>query len=287
METVTIKGKKVKAVSPEGVVATLKLADVLDAVAPRGIDTFDVVLPDGVKAVLPGKNGVIVVHQTPPRVCGLRWIAKDSGELFGPGTDYMEVRVALPYLVVLAYFERSAAGRLCLSNTNECFFRNHPLKSLSDELLYPGLLNCSRFDSHAGRPLSWICTAKLDRRPLAREPDPSRRIERSLKALLGHLRETGFNLSSEHHEGGSWWGATVEAEVDPRVASIEAWQEATRADPLFALEVPWLRTGMSVGEIVTRMTTLQKGGRAPIATSGDLARIVFNRRRGGSGKAES
>jgi hypothetical protein len=26
---------------------------------------------------------------------------------------------------------------------NECFFRNEPLRSLDDELLYPALLNCS------------------------------------------------------------------------------------------------------------------------------------------------
>lgn len=278
-DNVTIEGDFIRATSPEGVEASMKLGELIERITAREIDTGEMVLPDGVKAILPGRNGIVVVHQTPPRVHAFRWIKDDSPEDFGSAATYRDVRIALPYLVVLASFERDPRGNLCLNTGSECFFRTAPIRSLGDELLYPALLNCSKFPSTRGKPLAWICVQHLSREQLRSESDPGRHLELSLKALLAHLLEAAFNKSSEHHEGSSWFTATVEAGVDPRIANVEEWQAATLKDPLFVLEVPWLPTGKSLKEIALRVGSRQKGRPASYTTAGDLARVVFHGRK--------
>jgi hypothetical protein len=164
---------------------------------------------------------------------------------------------------------------LQLSGLNECFFRNDPLQSLDDELFYPALLNCSKFHRPEGNPLSWICTQYLDRNSFINEPDTNKRLRIAFRELLRCLLDTGFNYSSEHHEQSSWF--TESRRVDPRLASVEAWQQASEKDPLFVLELPWLKTGLSVAQVADRIFKNLKVPVAPVATSADMARVVFNK----------
>src|SRR5262249_27357511 len=157
-----------------------------------------------VKAVFSRGAVTIWAHQTPPRVFNFRWITADSAAPFGKGTAYRTVQLALPYLIVLGVFAPGDGNRLQVSQVNECLFRTAPLGSVDDELLYQALLNTSRFRAPEGHPLAWICTQHLDRRPFVNEPDLNKRMCLGFKALLHCLLETGFNYSSEHHEGASW-----------------------------------------------------------------------------------
>lgn len=274
METLTISGTQVQAVSPEGQTASLGVPDFIQRLTPLRMDTGDLVLPDGVKATLARGKCVLWVHQTPPRVTQLRWIADDSPVPYGPGGNYRLVKLALPYVVVLAIFTPGPDGRLQLGGFNECFFRNEPLEGLDDELCYPALLNCSKFSPPEGKPLSWICTQYLDMKPFARVADLNKRMKLGLKTLLHCLFDTGFNYSSEHHEGASWF--SVSRQVDPRLTTVDAWQQASEADPLFVLDVPWMKTGMSVRQVADRIFDNLKVPRAPLASAADLARVVFN-----------
>jgi hypothetical protein len=276
MDKLHIEGAEVVATSPEGKTARMPLEAFLAKIAPRQMDTGDVVLPDGVKAVIPGGSAVIWVYECPPQPHSLLWIAGDSTAQFGKGTRYRTVRLSLPYLIVLAVFEAGDGGQLVLSGANECFFRVAPLKSLDDKLLFPALLNCSKFTPPEGRPLSWICTQYLDYARLAREPDPARRMGASFAALRHCLLETGFNYSSEHHEGASWFGAA--RGVDPRISTVENWQAATEQDPLFALEVPWLPTGLTVRQMAERIFQNLGAHRNGFASATALARVVFHHR---------
>ena len=97
-----------------------------------------------------------------------------------------------------------------------------------------------------------------------------------LGALLRHLFESGFNRSSEHHEGASGFSASVDAKIDPRIASVEAWEEATRQDPLFAIEVPWLPLGKTLREITARTGPPGRGRAKGIKTAADVARMIVN-----------
>jgi len=274
MDEVRIQGNEVRATSPEGQVATVDLAQLIELIAPPQMETLGVVLPDGVKFVR-SRGGVTVwAYAAPPQVCNFVWIAESSRMPFGQGATYRTVRIALPYLVVLAVFERGEGGVVQLSHRNECFFRTAPLQGPGDELLYPALLNCSKFTPQDGHPLSWICTAKMARAAFAAEPDPNRRLRAGFKALLHCLLETGFNLSSEHHEGSSWF--TESRRVDPRVATVAKWEAATEKDSLFVLDVPWLTTGMSLGQVVERIFRNAGARGHSVASSRDIARIVFN-----------
>ena len=270
-----IQGTEVRAVSPEGKTATLRLEELLARIAPRRMDGCGMLFPTGVRTVIPGGAALIWVYESPPRVHSFRWIANDSPVKFGNGTKYRVVQLALPYVVVLATFIPGEMGRLTLSSANECFFRTAPLKDLSkDELLYPALLNCSRFNPQEGHPLSWICTQHLNRASFEREPDTNRRLCAGLEALRHCLLETGFNYSSENHEASSWF--TESRQVDPRINTVEKWQAASKENPLFVLDVPWLKTGHTVMQVAERIFKNLRIPQPTYSTAGDLARLIFN-----------
>lgn len=270
----SIHGAEVTAASPEGKTASMSIEAFLGKVAARRMDTGGIVLPDGVKAVMTEGAITIWVYECPPCIQRFRWIAPDSPVPFGPGTQYRLVRIALPYLIVLAVFAADAGGNLQLTGANECFFRVQPLKTLDDELLYPGLLNCSRFDPPDGHPLSWICTEHLPMSPAMCDPDAGKRLVASFEALRHCLLETGFNFSSEHHECSSWY--TASSQVDPRIQTVEAWEEASSKNPLFVLDVPWLPAHHTVRQAAERIFHhLNARAKAP-RTAAALARIVFN-----------
>ncbi len=269
METIRIEGETIRAASPEGLTAAMSVREALELACPRRIDTRGVVMPDGFRLAYATGPFAVWVIEIPPRVCRFKWIAADSPKQYGSGTKYRDVRIGLPYVIVLAAFEGSM-----LSESNECFFRTRPLESEEDELLYPGLLNCSKFDPPEGRPLSWICSQKLDRSKFARHRDPGRRMRGGLRELLHCLFDTGFNYSSEHHEGSSWF--TESTRLDKRIATVEAWEKATARDPVFALDIPWLKTGMSVRQVVGRVFANKGADSRCVKSDRDLARVIFN-----------
>jgi hypothetical protein len=271
MELITIQGDTVTAVSPEGQKASMRLADLLTKTVRPRMDTRGVVLPDGVKLIDARGPTTIWAHETPPCIYSFKWIAADSPARYGPETRYRQVRIALPYLIVMAAFDGGA-----LSGQNECFFRVDPLDDESDELLYPALLNCSKFSPQKGKPLSWICTAGMNLDFLAHASNPKRQMRASFRALMRCLLQSGFNFSSEEHEQSSWF--TESTRVDPRVSTIEKWQEATNVDPSFVLDVPWLKTGKSAREVIDRMFAYRGLAEPPTPSSADLSRMVFNHR---------
>lgn len=272
MQTVTIEAEQVLTSSPEGQTASLDLSRLMQLLNPP---PSDAVYPDGLKREVRQGALTLWVHQTPPRVHNLKWIAADSPTQYGVGTCYREVRIALPYVVVLAVFVADQKGRPQLSGTNECFFRNQPLRSLDDPLCYPALLNCSKFPpAKTNRPLSWICTQHLQLRKLQRMTDDSERMHRGLHELLACLFESGFNYSSEHHELSSWFSES--RRVDTRVSTIENWESATREDSMFVLDVPWLPVGKSVRQVATRIYTRLASECAQVVSADDIARLVFN-----------
>lgn len=270
--TVAIEGAQVTATSPEGKAATMPLEEFLDKISPRRIDTGEAVLPDGIKAARTQGPITVWVYEMAPAVHSFKWIRSDSPVPFGPGTEYRIVRLAIPYLVMLVVFATDGSGSLHLTSANECFFRVAPLKSLDDPLHYPALLNCSRFEPQEGRPLSWICSQHL--RPAKRESDQGKRLTASFDSLRHCLLETGFNLSSEHHEFSSWF--TESTKVDARIRTVEAWEQATTENPLFVLDVPWIPTNHSVRQVVDRILKNQANCVRRLRSAAALASIVFN-----------
>ena len=272
--TVFIEGAEVCVRSTEGTDSRRPLREVLGEVGRDGPDSCGI-LPEGTRAVLGMPNGgQVVVHQTPPRMHTFKWIAPDSPAPFGEGTQYRRVHVALPYLVVLAVFQRDNRGRLALTDKNEAFFTTRPLCSLDDALCLPALLNVSSFQLREGHCLAWICTQHLKRPKREAGSGEDLYRARCVQRLHQHLLDGGFNQSSEHHEGSSWFGETVKRKVDPRLESVESWEHASAENPAFVLDVDWIPTGLSLGQVAQRIRGLQFKERKP--TANEVARCVLN-----------
>lgn len=242
-----------------------------------GMSTGEVVLPDGVKTVLSQGNMTLWFWEQAPRIVKLSWIRHNSPRPYGPGATYRDVRISLPYLIIMASFVKDDKGLPSLNiHGNECFFRTEPLKSIEDELSYPGLLNCSKYPGgvNDNTPLSWICTQYLKSTKKAASKEPGDRFSAGLEAVRYCLLETSFNLSSEHHEGNSWYGASKK--IDPRIATIEEWEKSTKKDPLFVLDVPWIKTGHSVRKLAERFFRIHGQANGAVKNADDLARIIIN-----------
>ena len=267
--SVLIEGAKATAKTPEGAEASIGLSTLSSLLSTQAIDTNGIIMPDGVKLAVSKGKATILVHQTPPRVFNFKWIDENSPSPYGSGTKYQVIQIALPYLVMVVVYVRQGKDFIIQDN-NECFFLNTPLTDIGQELLYPALLNCSKYSSSEGNPLAWICTQHLTNRP--------RNVYGSLKELMNCLIETGFNLSSEHHEGSSWFTETVNANIDKRLSSVKEWQKATKKDPNFVLSVPWLKTGKTVGQVVDRIFRNMgiDGNPSSFSRASQLARVIFN-----------
>jgi hypothetical protein len=72
-----------------------------------------------------------------------------------------------------------------------------------------------------------------------------------VRAIVDHVFGAGWNRSSELHEGNSYWGSM--AGIDPRVASVEAWESATREQPMFTCQVAWKAAGTTLEAELERM----------------------------------
>lgn len=246
-----------------------RLADRMSAVPNSG----PAVLPTGIKSVFSQGRVVLWFWEQPPRICQLSWIAANSPRPYGPGTIYRNVRIALPYLIIMAVFVLDDQGMPKLALQDECFFRPEPLRSLGDELCYPGLLNCSVMGGDTA-PLAWICTQYLKQTRKMNSKDPAERYAAGFEAVRYCLLETSFNLSSEHHEGNSWYGKSKN--IDSRIRTVEAWEAATQKNPLFVLEVPWIATGHTIHTIAQRTCGRLGQPSAQVKTADDVARLIFN-----------
>ena len=288
---IAIKDDVVEVTSPEGEMARMSLKDLLEESVPSTADSGAAPLPTGVRFVRSRRRTTVWVHETPPQIWNLKWIRSKPGRK-RKGERYREVVVGLPYMITIAAFVPGERGGLTLSNSHECFFRNEPLAPYEhDQLHVPCLLNCSLFEDPAGKdrigvdgkPVIWICTQHLDRARFDGLDDERRRMIAGFQTLMTMLIGSGFNYSSEQHEFCS--GFTASTGVDPRVSSVEAWEEATEQAPHGAVTMPWLPTGYTVKEVVDRMFTRLGAATGEVRCAADVARIVFRGRTGdGNGK---
>ncbi len=283
MDTIEIKGTTVQATSPEGVTATMPITEFIKELRPTVMNCGGLVLPHGVHMFFSTPTTTIFFWELPPAVHHVRWISKDSKvpfSLAGAKVLYEDRLLAMPYVVIVAVFVRDPSGRLVLSGKNEAYFRTAPLEDADDELLFPALLNISKFTARvaAKMPLTWICTQYLDLRELATESSFNTRVRQSLKALRSTMLEAGFNYSSEHHELTSYW--SVSARKIPEIADLDRWEQLSREDPLFTLKIPWLPATdggrpVTVQRLVDRIEKLLEAKDVTPDTSDGLARIVF------------
>jgi len=178
------------------------------------------VQPPGVRMLVERRDAVAMAVEIPPHSRRVRWLAAGSKKPFGMGASYEEFYLSFPYVVVLLVFRAGS-----LTGQQQLYYRTEPLDR-GDELLLPNLYNVARGYGQQ----CWVCLQHVQELSDVEWGE-------KIRAIVDHVFSAAFNRSAEEHEGNSYWSS--QAAVDPRVASIEAWQEATRANRRMALDVPW------------------------------------------------
>jgi hypothetical protein len=210
---------------------------------------------DGVRVVRDRGDVKVLVLEEQPQVRAVRWLADESPVPFGRGAVYRTVSLAFPFIVSIVAFRAGA-----LTGYQQCFYRTEPLGALSDPLCLPNLFNVA--DAYG--QTCWLCLANL---PI---DFASLTWSGKVNAIRRYLWGAGFNRSSEMHEGMSYWGAMKA--IDPRVASLEAWEQASRNDPLFPLCVQWKTSGRTLGEVIDTM--LGRVAPTSLRTAADLSHVL-------------
>jgi hypothetical protein len=90
-------------------------------------------------------------------------------------------------------------------------------------------------------------------------------------SLIEYFWTTGFNRDIEDNCFDRARGR------DPRIATLDAWEAATRTDPLFPLGVPWEPVGLTLGQALDHWRRHGDQGRR-IETAADLADVMYRLR---------
>jgi len=213
-------------------------------------------IPESVRFIRRRGDAVVLALEEKPALRTVRWLKDDSPAPYGRKAVYETVRLAFPFVVLVIAFRSGA-----LTGYQQCFYRAAPLQQWNDELMLPNLLNVAK--GHGQE--CWLCLVNLEGN-LA----PFFWNEK-VRRIWNHVFGTGFNASSEVHEGMSYWGKM--RSIDPRVESLTTWEQASKADPYFVLEVPWKPYRNNVGTVMDEMLTAVAPSSLPVNAAG-LAQLL-------------
>ena len=178
-------------------------------------------IPSGVKFFrFRGTGGVLAV-ELEPKVRQVRW-EKAHGRRFE------NRRLAFPFVVLVFPF----AGGVLEKSACQVFYTRAPLESWADELLMTSLLNVSGVYGQQGLS-SYISMGNY-----AQEPGLS--WQDAVENAIRHFWWSAFRVGAVPSH------FTHAKELSPIFASVEAWQQASRDNPRFMLDIPWPTTGHTV-----------------------------------------
>ena len=256
-EQIQIEGEAARLLRPAGeggmaVEREVRLVDLTAALADGHQADRTPVLPEGTRLFARWRHTAVLVIEEPPQVRRVRWSAKT---LKSEGS-YTEHHLAFPFIVYLIGFYQTDFDAMRI------YFRTAPLRSEEDPLCLPNLWNVQAAESPLAR-----CRACLRGRP----EGLNRPIGEQAAGLIEFFWATGFNQDIEDN----CFDRTRTR--DPRIATLETWEAATRADPLFPLGVPWEPMNLSLGQALDHWRRHGDHARR-IETAADLADIMYRLR---------
>ena len=210
-----------------------QLVRAIDQAGPGDGNRFGI-RPRGVRMWVERRDAVAVALEIAPHARTVRWLADGSKAPYGRAARYEQYFVAFPFVIVLLVFRGGA-----LTGQQQLYYRADSLDS-GDELMLPNLYNVAKGYGQQ----CWLCLQNVaDLRSLP--------WHEKLARIVDHTFSAGFNQSAEEHEGNSYWSA--HKAVDERLSSMEKWQQATRDNRRFALDVAWRPAGTSAGAELSKM----------------------------------
>ncbi|MFQ5657455.1 MAG: hypothetical protein ACE5G5_07950 [Candidatus Methylomirabilales bacterium] len=205
-------------------------------------------LPVGTRFVLGRGPDLLVAIEQPPQVRHFTW---------RPGGEGGAARaLAFPYIVYLLLFHQGSFEEIRI------YYRSAPLTSDSDDLYLPNLWNVSAAETPMAK-----CRACLQGRPPFDEFTLAAQVQTVVEFFWG----TEFNTAIEE----SCFQRA--AKRDTRIAGLEAWEAASRRDPLFPLEVAWESTGMGLRETAEGLMSW-RGSPRPVEDAADLVDLIYRAR---------
>ena len=256
-EIIEIKGRAVRLYrsSPDGGPAINRQVSLRDflleivANAPRRFLEQIPLLPSGARWAIVRGPSLIIAVEDPPRVRLVSWSEKALDE---PGS-YRRTRLAFPYTVYLLLFHHGAFEEMRL------FYRNAPLSSEGDGLCMPNLWNISASESPLAK-----CRVCLRGRPALDDLTVAGQAQTAIEFFWS----AGFNLDIESN---CFRRATA---LDGRIATLEAWERASAADPLFPLAIQWEEAGVSLRKAAEHLLDW-RGAARPMEDASDLADLLY------------
>ena len=238
------------------------LRDLLGGIA-SSVDTSErettVFLPSQTRYVKVRGASTGLAVELPPETRRVTW----SPSKMGTGGEYTPHRLAFPYVVHVCIFCTIEGDEAYGAGLEEMrvYYRNAPLRSPEDALSLPNLFNVQ-----VGPDLTSNCRACLRGHP---EDLQSLPLADQVDVFLNFFWESGFNLDIESN------GFERARSLDPRISSLETWEEASKADPLFPLRIPWEPAGCTLRQVMDRLIDLRHTDVKPLRSASDLADLMY------------
>ena len=256
-ETIEITGRAVRLYrSSPGTDATIdrqvSLRDFLREIAassPQRVLQQIPLLPIGTRWVIARSRSLVIAIEHPPQVRRVNWSEKTLDQ---PGS-YRQACLAFPYTVYLLLFYDDAFDEMRL------YYRTAPLASADDALCMPNLWNITASETPVSK-----CRVCLRGRPAFDDLTVAGQAQTAIEFFWS----AGFNADIESN---CFYRA---ATLDGRIATLDAWERASAADPLFPLAVQWEETGQSLRNAAERLLDW-RGAARPIQDASDLADLVY------------
>ena len=216
-------------------------------------------LPAGTRYVTVRAASTGLVVELPPEVRRVTW----SPEKMERGGEYTSHWLAFPYTIHICIFYTIEGDEAYAGGLEEMrvYYRNAPLRSPDDALYIPNLFNVQ-----VDPLLTSNCRACLRGHPEDLQNLP---LAEQVETLLDFFWETGFNLDIESN------GFERARNLDPRISSLEAWEEASKVDPLFPLRIRWETAGCTPRQVVDRLIDVRHTDFKPLRSASDLADLVY------------
>lgn len=204
-------------------------------------DEGPVLMPDYTRLYYRKGNTEILVMEYPPQVRLMKFhgsLAKRASSTSEMAEGELKAvhtySLALPYVVFVFKFVNGIFTEV------RCAFSDRPLKRLEEKPMRPYLSN---LDSN----MSVCLGVSFDRSLLMKD-----NIVQQSALVLSHFWQTVYSDEWSRHY---WDNKTHFDQNDPRMASLDAWQQASIENPLFVVEdVKWLPFSEdNFGDMVVRM----------------------------------
>lgn len=216
-------------------------------------------LPAGARYVHVRGASTGVVVELPPEIRRVTW---SPGKMEG-GEVYTSYWLAFPYTIHICIFYTIKGDEAYGGGLEEMrvYYRTAPLRSPDDPLYVPNLFNVQ-----VDPALTSNCRACLRGQPEDLENLP---VADQVETLLNFFWETGFNLDIESN------GFERARGLDPRISSLEAWAEASQADPLFPLQINWEPADCTPRHVMDRLIDMRDTDAKPLRSASDLADLMY------------